>query len=748
MTDGIIRIPRYYGIQKFGLPTLTKYKKNKPAKIKFNGTLRDYQIPIVDTCLNHIVTKGGGLLVVPCGTGKCLGIGTQIIMYDGTIKNVEDIKIGDRLMGDDSTPRNVLSLARGREEMYNIIDINGENYIVNKSHILSLKSTTCIVDVSVQDYINNYLNNNINLKGYRVAINFEQQEIFTDPYLMGCQLSDEIPYIYKCNSFDVRLKVLAGLLDSYFSDKFEIIQKNNKLAHDIVFLCRSLGFSSYKTTFNNIEDNCIYHVVTLNGNFLQIPILKPKNNYQHINNLINLEYDIVIKPLGIDNYYGFELDGNHRFLLGDLTVTHNTSMAIYIASQLKAKTLIITHKTFLQEQWIARCKQFTNSNVGIIRQKIVDIDNKDFVIAMIQSLAKRNYDPEIFKQFDFVVCDETHHFSSRCFSQALAKCSAKYTMGLTATPYRSDGLMHVVNWFLGDIMYEKRIKTNNQVVVKIITFKSTDPLFKEKKRWIQGKVRPDCVKMITNLIQIKQRNEHIINIINSLRKSGERKILILSGRKEHLNELKSAVDLLIQSDIDNGLVDGDENRTYFYTGETKKNDRFEAEQYADILFATYDMAHEGLDIDRLNTIILATPKPDVNQAVGRIMRKILKTGDIRPLIIDIVDKLSIFVGQSEKREKFYEKSKYISQYYYMLNENFISYAPEDRERIWRFKKLGYNVNRIDGTLYHLDHFIGPNSSMQHQYSQANNLEYTKIQQMDIDELRRYISSWIWIKKYK
>lgn len=82
------------------------------------------------------------------------------------------------------------------------------------------------------------------------------------------------------------------------------------------------------------------------------------------------------------------------------------------------------------------------------------------------------------------------------------------------------------------------------------------------------------------------------------------------------------------------------------------------------------------------------------------------------------------------------------------NENFISYAPEDRERIWRFKKLGYNVNRIDGTLYHLDHFIGPNSSMQHQYSQANNLEYTKIQQMDIDELRRYISSWIWIKKYK
>jgi superfamily II DNA or RNA helicase len=418
-TDEIIRIPRYYGIQKFGLPTLTKYKKNKPAKIKFNGTLRDYQIPIVDACLSHIKEKGGGLLVVPCASGK-------------------------------------------------------------------------------------------------------------------------------------------------------------------------------------------------------------------------------------------------------------TSMSIYIASQLKAKTLVITHKTFLQEQWIARCKQFTNSAIGIIRQKTVDVEGKDFVIAMIQSLAKRKYDPAIFKQFDMVICDETHHFSSRCFSQALAKCSAKYTMGLTATPYRGDGLMHVVNWFLGDIMYEKRIKTNNQVVAKIITFSCTDPLFKEKKRWIKGRIRPDCVKMIGNLIQIKQRNNHIVDIINSLRRTGERKILILSDRKEHLRELKEAVDSAIQEDIEAEIVDGDESKTYFYTGDTKKNERFEAEQYADILFATFQMAQEGLDIDRLNTIILATPKPDVNQAVGRVLRKVLENGDVRPLIIDIVDKLNVFIGQSEKREAFYEKSKYVSQYYYMLNDKFIS----------------------------------------------------------------------------
>lgn len=664
-TDEIIRIPRYYGIQKFGLPLETKYKKNKPAKIKFNGTLRDYQIPIVDTCLAHIKDKGGGLLVVPCASGKCLKKGTIVIMYDGTFKKVEDIISGDQIMGDDSTPRNILSLARGQEEMFDIIPTKGEKYTVNRSHILSLKNEhDDIIDISVEKYLN--LQNKKNLMGYRVPLYFSEKPIDICPYELGLSLKTFIPHNYKCNSLNTRLELLAGIIDAtdyiYKNDSFKLSVINNSFAEDIIFLGRSLGFLCNKNV----------GAITIYGNTNKIPTRhfeKPTHQKLHKN---VLKYGITVKSVGMGDYYGFEIDGNHRFVLGDFTVTHNTSMAIYMASVLKAKTLVITHKTFLQEQWIARCKQFTNSSIGIIRQNKVEVEGKDFVIAMIQSLAKRKYDPAIFKQFDFVICDETHHFSSRCFSQALAKCSAKYTMGLTATPYRGDGLMHVVNWFLGDVMYEKRIKTNNQVVTKIITFTCTDPLFKEKKRWIKGKVRPDCVKMIGNLTQIKQRNLHIVNIINSLRRTGERKILILSDRKEHLKELKTAVDLSIEQDIAEELVDGDENKTYFYTGDTKKNERFEAEQYADILFATFQMAQEGLDIDRLNTVILATPKPDVNQAVGRVLRKVLETGDVRPLVIDIVDKLNVFINQSEKREAFYEKSKYVSQYYYMLNDKFIS----------------------------------------------------------------------------
>jgi superfamily II DNA or RNA helicase len=349
-----------------------------------------------------------------------------------------------------------------------------------------------------------------------------------------------------------------------------------------------------------------------------------------------------------------------------------TVMAIYMAAQLGLKTLIITHKTFLQDQWIDRCKQFTKSKVGIIRQNTVDVEGKHFVVAMVQSLSRRDYDPEIFKDFGICIIDETHRFGSKHFSKALMKTGAKYTFGLSATPRRSDGLFKVVKWLLGDIMFEKKLQTNNQVVAKIITYHSKDKLFKEKKRFINGKVRPDCVKMITNLITLESRNQHIINVIDQLRKDPERKILILSGRKNHLTHLKNSVDKLIQNDVDAEIILKDECKTYYYTGDIKRDERTEAEKEADILFGTYDMAHEGLDIDRLNTIILTTPKKDVEQAVGRILRKILQNGDIRPLVVDFVDNLPIFSRQGETRETFYKKSKYVQQYYYAVEDDLVS----------------------------------------------------------------------------
>jgi superfamily II DNA or RNA helicase len=349
-----------------------------------------------------------------------------------------------------------------------------------------------------------------------------------------------------------------------------------------------------------------------------------------------------------------------------------TVMAINIAYKLGLKTLVIVHQSFLQTQWAERIKTFTGEKAGIIRQSIVDVDGKNIVVGMIQSIGSRDYG-DIFDQFGLVIYDECHHYASQFFSKTASYLGAKYTLGLSATLYRKDGLVKIIHWHLGDIAYKERMKINNQVVVKIINYNSKNKKFKEVTRQVKGIKVADCTQMLSNLVDIKSRDDLLINTINALRKDPERKILVLSGRKlAHLPKLKDEVDASIKKDvIDGKLIEG-ECKTYYYTGDCKPKERKEAEDNADIIFGTFHMAQEGLDIPRLNTVILATPKKDVVQAVGRILRKELSNGDIRPLIIDISDNVSIFPNQMNVRERFYEQSEYILQYYYTSESKFLS----------------------------------------------------------------------------
>jgi superfamily II DNA or RNA helicase len=348
-----------------------------------------------------------------------------------------------------------------------------------------------------------------------------------------------------------------------------------------------------------------------------------------------------------------------------------TVMAIKMAAELKAKTLVIVHKTFLQDQWIERAKQFTDAKIGFIRQDQIDVEGKDIVIGMIQSISMKDYDLAIFKDFKLVVLDEAHHCASRVFSNALYKCGAKYTLALSATPERADKLTKVLHWYVGETLHKVDAKINKQVDAKIFYYKSNDPLFVEKKAWSKGQMKPSVPKMVNNLCNMKERTNHILNILETLRKNPERKILILSKKKDHLKILKTSTDLAIKNDIANGKLLEDECITSYYVGGMKKKDAKYATDKADILFATYDMAHEGLDIERLNTIILATPKKNVIQSVGRIMRKILTTGDLKPLIIDFSDHLSVFTNQSNVRIKQYAKNKYKVRKYYIKNDKIV-----------------------------------------------------------------------------
>lgn len=161
--------------------------------------LRPYQEQGLQALWNYFKTnKGNPLLCWPTG---CHAKGTQILMFNGMLKNVEDVEINDLLMGPDSKPRKVLNLARGREPMVKIKPTKGEEFIVNLGHILSLKSTEEKVkrrsikgeiwNINLIDYINTSKWFKHTKKLWRTNINFSTKSALPlSPYFMGIFLGD------------------------------------------------------------------------------------------------------------------------------------------------------------------------------------------------------------------------------------------------------------------------------------------------------------------------------------------------------------------------------------------------------------------------------------------------------------------------------------------------------------------------------------------------------------------------------
>lgn len=362
-------------------------------------------------------------------SGKCLAKDTPVLMFDGTTKKVQDIKIGEEVMGVDSEPRKVLALGKGKEEMYKISQ-RGAEYVVNKSHILSLKecgnSNTSkykgkitskrytkgkIVNISVEDYLKQSAGFKHRFKGYKTGVEFNEELINFDPYFLGLWLGDghsgtsaittadkeivkylysfagnlgldirkaeqkdnkssvyfltndwnnflldymkeyklinnkHIPFEYKVNTRESRLQVLAGLVDSDGSitkgkyPYIDYITKSKQLADDIYFLASSLGFQVVITPCKKgiksrgfIGD---YFRLSISGDLSQIPTKIKRKQSKFKPQREVLSSNIKVEPLGIGNYYGFELDGDGLFVLGNFVVTHNTSWLLDMSTRLQ-----------------------------------------------------------------------------------------------------------------------------------------------------------------------------------------------------------------------------------------------------------------------------------------------------------------------------------------------------------------------------------------------------------------------------
>jgi len=318
-----------------------------------------------------------------------------------------------------------------------------------------------------------------------------------------------------------------------------------------------------------------------------------------------------------------------------------TVLALYLCTQLNVKTLVIVHKTFLLNQWKERANQFTNAKIGIIQQKKIDIENKDIVIGMLQSIAKDKYDTSVFKDFGLVIFDEAHHAPSKYFSRALPIISCKKSLALSATPKRTDRLDKILYWYLGDMIYKDKPNENKNVIVKLIKYNLNHSKFREARLPYTGEInRP---KTLNKLVQLKKRNKFIINQLQEILEESGRKVLLLSDRIEHLKNLKERIDKKNFTTVD------------FYIGGMTEKKLKKAED-AQVLLGTYGMASEALDIPSLNTLIMSTPRTNIKQSVGRILRK--KNLLIQPLIIDYIDQLNSFVRQGESRKRFYRKLNY------------------------------------------------------------------------------------------
>jgi superfamily II DNA or RNA helicase len=308
-----------------------------------------------------------------------------------------------------------------------------------------------------------------------------------------------------------------------------------------------------------------------------------------------------------------------------------TVVALKLISLVSVKTLIVVHAEFLLDQWSERIKQFLpGAKVGIIRQDNCEIDNVDISIGMIQTIVKREYPKNFFDSFGQVVVDECHHLASRTFASLFFKVQTKYMLGLSATPERKDGLSKVIYWFLGPQIITIKRETN----IPSVKFVYTDVSKFEEKYNRLGKINNPT--MITDLTLNNKRNELIILTINEYLKQG-RKILVLTDRRDHCDFLLKRLP---------------ENVAGVYLGGMKSKDRTISTERS-VILGTYQASGEGFDVPELDTLILATPKSDIQQAIGRILRQKNKN---EPLVLDIVDSFSIFKGQYYKRRKFYKLS--------------------------------------------------------------------------------------------
>lgn len=316
-----------------------------------------------------------------------------------------------------------------------------------------------------------------------------------------------------------------------------------------------------------------------------------------------------------------------------------TILALELLRRYSKSTAVIVHKDFLMNQWHERIKQFLPSaKVGFCQQDQCDTGNEfDIVICMVQSVARRDYGEKFLSSFGLLILDEGHRMGSEFWSSVLFKFNAKAVMMLSATPERKDGMQ--------ELQYlhccEPTVIISEPDMLPRIETRITGVTLPDKKfRW-NGK--PNWARMINALTEHERRNTLIGNDILKAAKSG-RKILVISERLDQLAWLGKYI-----TSISPEIKYGD------YTGGHSQEELNLAAQN-DVIFATFQLVTEGLDIPKLDVLIVASPRGDLIQAVGRILRSFPDKKE--PIVVDYQDSVPELLGLGKKRRRIFSECGY------------------------------------------------------------------------------------------
>ena len=366
----------------------------------------------------------------------------------------------------------------------------------------------------------------------------------------------------------------------------------------------------------------------------------PKSLRDYQDKIVDVYMNHVKKPICV----GSEKIGNG----GILEVPcgrGKTVMALKIISLIQKKTLIIVHKEFLMNQWIDRAAEFLpGAHIGKIQGPVFDVEGKDIVIGMLQTLYDRALPENAFDCFGLTIIDEVHRIGSEQFSKTLLRVVSPNMLGISATVDRKDKLTCVLYMFIGPKIYTEERKDEDPVCVRAVEYIASDPQFNETETDFRGQTKYST--MISKLCEFGPRSDFIVKIMSDLfiesqANNNEAQIMVLAHNRSLLKYFYEAI-------THKGFA-----TVGYYVGGMKQVDLQETED-KQIVLATYAMAAEALDIKSLSILVMASPKTDITQSVGRILR----VRHDNPIVVDIVDRHDIFQNQWKQRRRFYKKCNY------------------------------------------------------------------------------------------